>query len=54
MNYFLFLQVGKEFLIIKSKEGEDFNLLMELLRGEHWLDEIDQILIGNTNKNIKS
>lgn len=28
-------QVGKEMLIIKSKEGEEFNLLMELLRGEH-------------------
>lgn len=23
-------------LTIKSKDGEDFNLLMELLRGEHW------------------
>lgn len=28
-------QVGKEMLTIKSKDGEDFNLLMELLRGEH-------------------
>ncbi|KAJ6633686.1 Nuclear hormone receptor FTZ-F1 beta [Pseudolycoriella hygida] len=28
-------QVGKEMLTIKSQDGEDFNLLMELLRGEH-------------------
>lgn len=28
-------QLGKETLTIKSKDGEDFNLLMELLRGEH-------------------
>lgn len=28
-------QLGKEMLTIKSKDGEDFNLLMELLRGEH-------------------
>uniref|UniRef100_A0A1B0CHS9 Putative hormone receptor-like in 39 n=1 Tax=Lutzomyia longipalpis TaxID=7200 RepID=A0A1B0CHS9_LUTLO len=29
------LQVGKEMLTIKSKEGDEFDLLMELLRGEH-------------------
>lgn len=28
-------QLGKETLTIKAKDGEDFNLLMELLRGEH-------------------
>ncbi|XP_055379263.1 nuclear hormone receptor FTZ-F1 beta-like [Condylostylus longicornis] len=28
-------QLVKEMLLIKSKDGEDFNLLMELLRGEH-------------------
>ncbi|XP_059614169.1 nuclear hormone receptor FTZ-F1 beta [Phlebotomus argentipes] len=28
-------QVGKEMLTIKSKEGDEFDLLMELLRGEH-------------------
>lgn len=34
---FFFFQVGKEMLSIKSKEGEgqSFNLLMELLRGDH-------------------
>lgn len=32
------VQVGKEMLSIKHKEGEgpSFNLLMELLRGDHW------------------
>ncbi|KAL9875832.1 nuclear hormone receptor FTZ-F1 beta-like isoform 1-T12 [Glossina fuscipes fuscipes] len=28
-------QLGKEMLSIKSRDGGDFNLLMELLRGEH-------------------
>ncbi|CAD6999208.1 unnamed protein product [Ceratitis capitata] len=28
-------QLGKEMLTIKSRDGGDFNLLMELLRGEH-------------------
>ncbi|XP_061395260.1 nuclear hormone receptor FTZ-F1 beta-like [Musca vetustissima] len=28
-------QLGKEMLSIKSRDGNDFNLLMELLRGEH-------------------
>ncbi|XP_031617038.1 nuclear hormone receptor FTZ-F1 beta [Contarinia nasturtii] len=28
-------QVGKEMLTIKSKDGSEFNLLLELLRGEH-------------------
>uniref|UniRef100_A0A1B0DH33 Nuclear hormone receptor FTZ-F1 beta n=1 Tax=Phlebotomus papatasi TaxID=29031 RepID=A0A1B0DH33_PHLPP len=28
-------QVGKEMLTIKSKDGDEFDLLMELLRGEH-------------------
>ena len=32
---FVPLQMSKEMLTIRSKEGEDFNLLMELLRGEH-------------------
>lgn len=32
---FQFVQVGKEMLTIKSKDGAEFNLLMELLRGEH-------------------
>lgn len=33
----LSFQVGKEMLTIKPKDGEEpsFNLLMELLRGEH-------------------
>lgn len=31
-----FTQVGKEMLTIKSKDGAEFNLLLELLRGEHW------------------
>lgn len=28
-------QLGKEMLTIKTRDGADFNLLMELLRGEH-------------------
>lgn len=31
----LIIQVGKEMLTIKSKDGAEFNLLLELLRGEH-------------------
>lgn len=36
-EFFLCFQVGKEMLSIKNKEGEgpSFNLLMELLRGDH-------------------
>jgi hypothetical protein len=37
-GFFLkYFQVGKEMLSIKNKEGEgpSFNLLMELLRGDH-------------------
>lgn len=35
---FVCLQVGKEMLSLKNKDGEgssSFNLLMELLRGDH-------------------
>ena len=28
-------QVGKEMLTIRSRDGDEFNLLIELLRGEH-------------------
>jgi hypothetical protein len=36
-KWILFFQVGKEMFSIKNKEGEgpSFNLLMELLRGDH-------------------
>lgn len=34
-GYTYFLQIGKEMLTIKSKDGAEFNLLLELLRGEH-------------------
>lgn len=33
--FFWFIQIGKEMLTIKSKDGAEFNLLLELLRGEH-------------------
>lgn len=32
----ILFQIGKEMLTIKSKDGAEFNLLLELLRGEHW------------------
>lgn len=44
--HFYFVQVGKEMLTIKSKDGAEFNLLLELLRGEHW-----QFFIYSTEKN---
>lgn len=45
-SIFFFWQIGKEMLTIKSKDGAEFNLLLELLRGEHW-----QFLFSNIQRN---
>lgn len=45
-------QVGKEMLTIKSKDGAEFNLLMELLRGEHWPSPLISFFAPHSKCNI--